>query len=302
MFLHCQATNGSHLGVHCSDPYTASLNGTQSNLGPKYQVDAHLGFFPYPPARPSYSGIIARRLQVKNSDLDPALNGGGLYFVEGQYVTPDDAAADHQNNNASYQRITVSGAGGSWTIALAGTTQREQSAIRAWKNTDPSVTETDVQVPGEGLFIVSAKATDLGTGSWHYEYAVHNLNSHRSAKAFSIPVDPASKILNVGFHDVDYHSGEPFSGTDWSSVIAGGSITWSTVDYSVNPNAKSLRWGTLYNFRFDANRAPTTTTATLSLFRPGTPTDVPANTVGPAMTPPDCNGNGVPDDQDIVSV
>jgi cysteine-rich repeat protein len=301
-FSDCQSTDGSHLGVHCSDPYSANLNGTQTNLGPKYQVDAHLGSFTYPPASPSYTGIIARRLQVKNSDLDPALNGGGLYFAEGQYVTPDDAAAGHQNNNASYRRITVSGAGSSWTIALAGTTQREQSAIRAWKDTDPSsVTETDVQVSGDGLFIVSVKATDLGTGYWHYEYAVQNLNSHRSAKAFSIPVDPAGKILNVGFHDVDYHSGEPFSGTDWTSAVASGSITWTTLDYSVNPNANALRWGTLYNFRFDANRKPVTTTATLTLFRPGTPPDVAVNTVGPAITPPDCNGNGVPDDLDILN-
>lgn len=303
-FSDCCSTNGSHLGIHCSDLYSASLNGTQTNLGPKYQVDAHLGYFPYPvaPPVPPPSGIIARRLQVKNSDLDPALNGGGLYFVEGHYVTPDDAAAGNQNNNASYRRITVSGAGSSWTIALAGTTQREQAAIRAWKDTDPSsVTETDVQVQGDGLFIVSAKATDLGTGYWHYEYAVQNLNSHRSVKAFSIPVDPVGKILNVGFHDVDYHSGEPFSGADWSSVVASSSMTWSTVDYSVNPNANALRWGTLYNFRFDANRAPTTTTATLTLFRPGTPTDVAANTVGPTITPPDCNGNGVPDAQDILT-
>lgn len=297
----CQTTNGSHLGVHCSDPYSASLNGTQSNLGPKYQVDAHTGSFPYPPASPSYSGIIARRLQVRNSDLDPSLNGGGLYFVEGHYVTPDDAAAGNQNNNSSYRRVTVSGSGSSWALALTGTTQRQQAAIRAWKDTDPLVTETDVQVPGEGLFIVAAKATDLGTGYWHYEYAVQNLNSHRSAKAFSVPVDPTGKILNIGFHDVDYHSGETWLGTDWSSIVQKGSITWSTVDYSVNPSANALRWGTVYNFRFDANRAPQAASATLTLFRPGTPTEAVADTIGPSTLPPDCNENGIPDIQDIAN-
>ncbi|MEK7756222.1 MAG: PQQ-dependent sugar dehydrogenase, partial [Planctomycetota bacterium] len=300
-FSDCQSTNGQHLGVHCSDPYSASLNGTQSNLGPKYQVDAHTGYFPYPPASPSYSGIIARRLQVRNSDLDPSLNGGGLYFVEGHYVTPDDSVAGNQNNNASYRRVTVSGSGSSWALSLTGTTQRQQAAIRAWKDTDPTVTETDVQVPGEGLFIVSAKATDLGTGYWHYEYAVQNLNSHRSAKAFSIPVDPAGKILNIEFHDVDYHSGETWLGADWNSIVQNGSITWSTTDYSLNPSANALRWGTVYNFRFDANRAPQAASATLTLFRPGTPTEMAANTIGPSTTPPDCNGNGVPDNQDIVN-
>jgi len=298
----CQATNGQHLGVHCSDPYSSSLNGTQSNLGPKYQVDAHTGVYPYPPANPSWSGNIARRLQVRDSDLDPSLNGGGLYFAEGQYVTPDDAASGNQNNNASYRRVTVSWSGSNWMLGLAATTQREQAAIRAWKDTDPTtVTETDVQVPDDGLFIVSAKATDLGTGYWHYEYAVQNLNSHRSAKAFSVPMDPAGKVLNLGFHDVDYHSGEAWLGTDWTPIVQNGSITWSTTDYSVNPNANALRWGTLYNFRFDANRAPEAASATLTLFRPGTPTEVSAGTVGPSTAPPDCNENGIPDIQDIAN-
>ena len=35
---------------------------------------------------------IFKRLQVLNTDLDPALNPGAQYFVEGQYVTKDDAA------------------------------------------------------------------------------------------------------------------------------------------------------------------------------------------------------------------
>ncbi len=300
-FTNCQATNGEHLGVHCSDPYTASLNGTQSNLGPKYQVDASTGVFSYPPANPGYSGILARRLQIKNSDLNPAQDGGGSYFVEGQYVSPDDATAGNQNNNASYRPVTVSGGGSSWTISLAGTTQREQPAIRAWKDTDPTVTETDVQVSGDGLFIVSAKATDLGTGYWHYEYAVQNLNSHRSAKAFSVPVDPVGKILNIGFHDVDYHSNEIWSSTDWTSVVSNGFITWSTIDYSVNPSANALRWGTLYNFRFDSNRAPQTSDAILTLFRPGSPSEMMASTVGPSTAPPDCNGNEIPDLQDIIN-
>src|SRR5688572_28479699 len=33
-FNDCQGTNGEHLGVHCSDPYDAGLNGDQGN-GPR---------------------------------------------------------------------------------------------------------------------------------------------------------------------------------------------------------------------------------------------------------------------------
>jgi len=226
----CQATDGMHLGVHCSDPYSAALNGTQNNLGPKSQVDANSGFFPYPPTGPPYSGILARRLQVKNSDLDPAQNGGGQYFVEGQYVASDDSAAGNQNNNASYRPITVDTDGSSWFIDLVGTTRRTLPAVRAWNEADATVRITDFQVSGEGLFVVGAKVSDLGSGQWHYEYAVQNLNSHRSAKSFSVPFDPTGVVTNIGFHDVDYHSGEPYSGADWTATVSNGVITWTTQD------------------------------------------------------------------------
>lgn len=295
----CQGTDGTHLGVHCSDPYSAALNGTQNSLGPKWQVDAHTGVFPFPPSNPSYSGILARRLQVRNSDLDPAQNGGGQYFVEGQYVAADDAAWGNQNNNASYRPITVDTDGQSWFIDVVGTTRRTLPAIRAWNEADATVRVTNLQVPDEGLFIVAAKVTDLGAGWWHYEYAVQNLNSHRSAQSFSIPLDPTGVVTNIGFHDVDYHSGEPFSGLDWTATVNNGVITWTTSNFNTNSNANALRWGTLYNFRFDINRQPQTSTATLGLFRPGTPADVSGSTWGPILSPADCNQNSVPDSIDI---
>jgi len=35
--------DGSELGVHCSDPYSAGLNGDRGGLGPRYQVNATTG-------------------------------------------------------------------------------------------------------------------------------------------------------------------------------------------------------------------------------------------------------------------
>lgn len=297
----CQGTDGTHLGVHCSDPYSASLNGQQFNLGPKYQVDAHFGFFTYPPASPPYSGNIARRLQVLESDLDMVANAGSLYFVEGQYVAPDDAAAGNQDNNASYRRVVVSGSSGTWSLGLTSTTQREQAAIRAWKDNDSSVVETDIRIPGEGLFVMGAKVTDLNDGYWHYEYAVQNINSDRSARAFSVPVDPTAKIKNVGFRDVPYHSGEPWLGLDWQVVVNNGFISWSTADHGTNPVANALRWGTLYNFRFDANRPPQTSDIVLSMFKAGSPNSVSAVSIGPVTNTNDCNGNLIPDSTDIAN-
>ena len=69
------------------------------------------------------------------------------------------------------------------------------------------------------------------------------MNSDRGAGSFSIPIPAGVTVTNIGFHDVDYHSGEPYSPTDWAATIDGGTLTWATDDHSVNPNANALRWG-----------------------------------------------------------
>ena len=303
----CGCTNpgtGALLGVGCSDPYSSGLNGTQSYLGPRFEVNAHTGYYPYPFTGKDQTGdSIYKRVQVAISDLDPAQDGGGLYFAEGQYVTPDDAAAGNQDNNSSWRQISISGSGTSWDGSVDGMpeTVREAPAIKAWKANDPSVVETEVRVPDEGLVMVSAKATDLGGGQYHYEYAVQNLNSDRSIGAFRVPIVPTATVTNIGFHDVNYHSGEPFDGTDWAGVHSGSFVTWSTEDFAVNPDANALRWGTLYNFRFDADVAPQTTIVQMELFKPGSPARAYALTTGPQRDAPDCNSNGVPDNTDIAT-
>ena len=98
-------------------------------------------------------------------------------------------------------------------------------------------------------------------------------------------------MTNVGFHDVDYHSGEPFDGTDWASTVVqdstGQRLLWSTEDYAQNTDANALRWGTLYNFRFDLDVPPALGELTLGLFRPGTPSSVVTQTWIPSPCIPD---------------
>jgi hypothetical protein len=259
----------------------AGYLGFQENLGPKSEINAFTGVFPFPPSSPGFAGSVARRLQLKISDLDPALEGGGLYFAEIQYIAKEDAAAGLAQNNASYRLAVITGGGAAWNAALTGSVQRERPGIGAWKDHDPDVVETKVQIPGEGILMLAAKAVDLGDGFWHYEYALQNLNSDRSAGTFSVPVGPHVTVRNIGFHDVDYHSGEPFDGTDWPGVRGPNAITWSTTPYEENSNANALRWGTLYNFRFEADVSPDAADVTIGLFKPGTPASVAAAAVGP---------------------
>jgi len=281
----CNGDGGSVLGVGCSDPYCCGLNGQQIRLGPRSDVNAFSGFYPYPYTIgwQQTGNSIYKRLQVQISDLDPAQNGGGQYYVDGQYVTADEAAWDNQHNNASYRTINVTGGGTSWTASLTGTTQREKPAVAAWKASDGTVMLTTAQVQSEGTFYIASKATDLGTGFWHYEYAVQNLNSHRSGRSFSVPISSFAVVQNIGFHDVDYHSGEPYTLTNWTPSWSPGSTTvsWSTDTFDANPNANALRWSTLYNFRFDANVPPIVTQVTIGLFRTGSPPSVTGVAHGP---------------------
>lgn len=311
----CENSGSTTLGVGCSDPYGASLNGNQSSLGPRSEVNAYTGFYVY--NRPSCSGCntIERRLQVHSADLDPALNPGAMYFAEGIYVTADDALAGNGENNNSYRALIVSkstGAGdpgnpcGNMDVGeyctrfhFSSSTQRRQPGIRAWQDHDATVQETDVRVPGEGLFILAAKAVDRGNGTWEYNYALQNINSDRSAGSFSLPIPRGTIIGDSGFHDVDYHSGEPYDGTDWSVTVNDSMILWSTTQtHAVNPNANALRFGTVYSFWVQTNAPPGETTATIGLFKPGDPSAVAATTLGPGGVG-DCQPNEIPDSCDI---
>lgn len=289
----CLPTDGEHLGVNCADPYEAALNGQQNRLGPKFEVNATTGFHPHPVTNLRQTGdAIYKRLQVHDVDLDPDLNPGALWFVEGQYVAQDDAAAGNHQNNASYRPIDVlKRPNGELEIALSGSTQVTRPAIQAWQDYDPSVEIVSIDDPDGGRFFVAAKVTDLGAGVHRYEYAIQNLTSHRSANSFTVPVPLGAIVTNVGFHDVDYHSGEPFDLTDWTAVTPQGMVQWRTVGYDIDPDANALRWGTLYNFRFDVDRPPARSLLTAALFRPGLPGQTNA-LVLPFVAPDACNGNG----------
>jgi len=275
----CVATDGTHLGVGCSDPYTASRNGDQGGLGPKYQVNAHSGA--HPATHPDPVGGNNGRVQMLLGDLEPS-SASVLYFSEAMYVTPDDAQANNNDNNTSYRPLTVTTgtttSGFNFTNGSA--TINRKAAVEAWKVIDPGVTLTNISTPegtvapydGTGRLVLGSRVTSLGGGQWHYEYALYNQNSDRAIRSFSLPIPATVTVSNIGFRDVAYLGGDGngnvnFNGTDWTSSVAGGAITWSTETFGANQSANALRWGTTYNFRFDANSPPTTASLTLGQFK-----------------------------------
>jgi hypothetical protein len=255
--------SGVALGAGCGEQYLAAVAGTQSALGPRWQVDATTGAFPYPPANPPWSGDLARRLEFTLEDVPAFQSFFGI--AEVLAGARDDALAGAAGNNASWRQVgmTYEGTLSNAYLTTGGEylTHVGEPALNAWRLFDPQVRIVEVAVPGGGRLLVGSRATPLGDGSTHYEYAVQNVDCSRGVGAFSVPIPAGVLAWNVGFHDVPYRDGDGpgdvnWSGTDWSSSISGGVLTWSTQTPAQDASANALRWSTTYNFRFDANASP----------------------------------------------
>ncbi|MCA9321889.1 MAG: hypothetical protein KDB53_14195, partial [Planctomycetes bacterium] len=172
-----------------------------------------------------------------------------------------------------------------YNLALNGPTMQQQPAIFGWKALDPGVRLKRIDVPAEGRFWLGVRASDNGDGTWDWNLALQNLNSHVSARSFSFTAPPGATLSNLGFHDVAYHSGEPWSGTDWTASVSSNTVTWQTQTFAQDPNANALRWGTTYSFRFTTDVAPTTlaSSGSIGLFRP-TPNPTVNFTLDPINT------------------
>lgn len=276
-------TNGTELGIGCSDPMSAYLNAVQVNMSMRSDVNPYTGYFPYPWTAPAPEPTIGKRIQVADDDLDPDLNPEALYFVEGHYIAADDVAAGNGDNNASWRRVIVSEpTTGVYDAVVTDLTQRGQSAIEAWQSYDPEVSIQSVDIPDDGRFWMGTKVTYMGNETWRYEYAIQNLNVNRAAGSFMVPVCSDVNITDVGFHDIDYHSGEPYDNTDWTIFRDENGVSWSSPQtYAQDANTNALRWGTLYNFWIEAKMGPSLNEVVLELFVPGTPSTVFVSTTVP---------------------
>lgn len=262
--------NCDYLGIGCADTYWAGLNGDA--IAPRTQINPSTGSYDYPfTIFPSGAFDLRGKLQVKIQDTDPSLNPDARWAIEAYYMSTDDADAGNHMNNASWREITFTAP---TTPSPVGGTNRQDPAIYAWDAMEPDGITIDVldtpEAAGEGRVFVGSKATPIGGGWWHYQYAIQNLNSHRGIDGFSIPLPDCVQIQNIGFTDVPYHSGEGVDGTDWPVTRGNGTISWSTSSFEDDPNSNAIRWSTMYTFGFDADAPPTDETADLSLWRTGT--------------------------------
>ncbi len=305
--------NFSHLGVGCSDTYANFQNAEQGDLGSRALINPFTGEFQATANNHNghaHTGT-SHRILVEGSDLNTTLNPGATYYAEVQYISSDEYAwcqthpgQCNMYNNASYRRYNVSGTT-SFFFTEVGSTVRMAAAITAW----PGATINPIEpAPGtDGRAYIAYKVTNPSAGVWHYEYALYNENLDRAIQSFSVPLGCAITLSNLGFHAPPNHPGFPndgtagglgFSNAPWTSNQTTDALSWSTETIILNQNANAIRWGTLYNFRFDSNKPPIVTNATIGFFKTGTPVTVailgpnacdqvptPTPSITPGLTP-----------------
>ena len=285
----------TELGVGCSDPYLASQNATQGDhvgaLGSRAWVNPFTGAFPANPRPENHAGHThtgtSHRILVNATDLNTTMNVGATYYAEVQYDSPQEyawcqahAGECNMYNNASYKRYNVTGTT-SFTFSAVGSAIRMTPATGAWTGATSSTVEPAPGVDGRAFVVY--KVTGPVAGLWHYEYAIHNQNLDRSIQSFSVPLGSGITLSNIEFHAPPNHPGfandgtvgnTGFSNAAWTPSQTASDVSWSTETLAQNPNANAIRYGTMYNFRFDSDRPPTAVNATVGFFKTGTPITV----------------------------
>jgi len=292
------ASDGTHLGAGCSTADTASIDSGPLNLGSRAWLNPFTGLFPSTAddhTGHTHTGT-SHRILVNGSDLDTTMNPGATYYAEMQYVTPHEYAwcqahpgQCNMYNNASYRQFSVAGTT-NFTFSPVGSTVRMTPAINAWPGATIRTIEPEPGVDGRAF--LAYKVTGPIAGLYHYEYAIYNQNLDRGIQSFSVPrllvpningAEQGGGEQNVGFHAPPQHPGFPadgtqgntgFSSAEWTFNPSATSLTWTSETFAQNPNANAIRWGTLYNFRFDSTTAPVASDATIGFFKAGSPITV----------------------------
>jgi len=187
-------------------------------------------------------------------------------------------------NNFSYRQFSVTGGPTFFNFSPVSSTVRMQPAIQAWAATGATVQQVEPDPGNDGLFFVAYKVTGPTAGMWHYEYAVFNMDLDRAIQSFEVVYPGFVAILNnVGFHAPPQEPGwsndgtfnnQGYSSTPWTFTQGTTSAIWNCETFAQNQNANAVRWGTLYNFRFDSPAAPSTATANIGFFKTGAPVSV----------------------------
>jgi hypothetical protein len=294
--------NSHILGRGCSDVYGVGNNDSNNSQGPRSEIipatnqwgrcgsiyDTNCDGI----ANATPLGVYDQRLVVRESQFSGTGNTGATYLFESWYLAREDV---NILNSMATKRATFTRNGSLW--AVGGNDQFKLGpAIDRWVDpAAPGPNASNVQVvTAEGRVKVAAKATNLGSNLWRYDYAVMNLD-------FSRPVTQGAEpnlrvVSNNGFDwfnvpvgnatltDLKFSDGDLDTTNDWQPALSRSGMIWRPITRS-NPNY--LNWGTMFRFSFISDRAPETKTVSLHVVGGGNPDSLNfPGTIGPASQPP----------------
>ena len=313
----CQGTNGTRLGLACTDTYSPSLNATTALLGPRYEVNPWSGTWSFSGSvfdigGPSaYLGV--RQLQVHDNDVSLVGNPGARYFAEGFYCTGDDICV---YNSAAYKELFITAYQPDGRPIFVGESDRDTpphqsfAMLAAWDKA--TLTEIAEQMPvienvsPDGRAVVGAHVTDLGGGLWRYDYTVMNIDMDRQIDQFWVDLPAGVTASNLYFHApmlheeiYTYHNGgmswgPPRDNDPWVGVIEADKVRWSTDAHDPGTSSNPIGWATAYSFGFTADTAPTTGTMGVTAYKPGAAGPITGATRAPSAgvnCPGDIDGN-----------
>ena len=255
----CNGIGGNQMGITCSDTYSAGNNGSRDYLGPPHEIDPwlgtwnHLGSY-FDQGDPNVgspgnldgqeSGInvgsdpVKNRVTIKETDL---LTAGAQYFYGIQLIHQGEALANRGDNIKS-RGFVPTWNGSAWTVANSAVGEAFGSILQHWPG---STVESGSNGTDDGRFFVASKATSLGGGMYHYEYAVHNVDNSRAGATLRVQIDAGVTASNFTFRDIDTNALN-----NWTAARVGNEIVFTA------PGNNPLEWNTIYNFGFDADAAP----------------------------------------------
>ncbi|MDP1661658.1 MAG: hypothetical protein Q8L55_07055, partial [Phycisphaerales bacterium] len=219
-------TMPSKLGINCTDPYGAGTNASQTYLGPRFDVNPITGAFSPGNATGLFPAVstanIDRRCVGLDSDFQAPAATGATFYAEAFVVTPDDAQWGNSRNNYSTRKLaafpTLNSGSSTQTLSFATTPNYRATAIEhfaadtagvtlsytdfhernntfmdkyeSWETGETSIVVRPAPISTSaqafGRFITTSSATDNGDGTWTYDYAVMNVNSHRSGGSLHV--------------------------------------------------------------------------------------------------------------------
>jgi len=295
--------SGNVLWPGCEDVYGTGTNNSNSNQGPRYDINPASGLFTSSPSffdpgnagsQTNTSSSFENRMMINDADLQVS---GADYFLDAWYVVMHDVDIW---NSMGYHSLNPNESGGLWTFGPLGPFSKGPP-ISEWVpegTTDPLASHVAITVPSQtptatypdnlpqGHLRVLARATEVSAGRWRYNYAIQNFDFDRDIDEVRIPL-PAGAGLFDTFFGAPVTDGHQT--LDWSVQRIGDELVFTAPPPTPRPPpapaaSNALTWFSLFNFELETDVPPIETSLSLGVAEAGSPAELTAVAVAPGFT------------------